>query len=131
MHTYVEPRQSAPWLPEPSLVLAAGALLHPCDGPDPVLGFDIPEIFLLFVQIRSDVVAHKREKAGNRKSLVAVSQYLKVYGLLIVEVAEEGYNGVDGNHYKNADDAIPLSILICTGKACKHTASAHKASGSA
>lgn len=112
MRTYVEPGQSAPWLSQPSMVFAACTLLHPSDRPNPVLGFDVPEVFLLFVQTRRDVMTHESEKAGNGKSLVAVSQDFEVHGFLVVEVAEEGDNGVDGDHDKNSNDAVSLSACI-------------------
>ena len=108
MHTYVEPGQSAPRLSQPSMVFAACTLLHPSDRPDPILGFDVPEVLLLFVQTRSDVMTHESEEAGNGKSLVAVSQDFEVYGFFVVEIAEERDNGVDGDHDKDSDDAVPL-----------------------
>ena len=109
MRTYVKPGQSAPRLSQPSMVFAARALLHPSDRPDPILGFDVPEVLLLFVQTRSDVMTHESEKAGNGKSLVAVTQDFEVYGFLVVKVAEEGDNGVDGDHDKDSDDTVSLS----------------------
>jgi hypothetical protein len=78
--------------------------LHPCDGPDPVLGLDIAEVGLLLVQVGGDVVAHEGEEAGNGKGLVAVAQDLKVDGLFVVEVAEERDDSVDGDHDEDADD---------------------------
>jgi hypothetical protein len=90
------------------MVFAARTLLHPSDRPDPIFRFDVPEVLLLFVQTRSDIMTHESKEAGNGKSLVAVSQDFEVYGFLVVEVAEEGDNGVDGDHDKDSDDAVPL-----------------------
>lgn len=117
MRTYVKPGQSAPRLSQPSMVFAARALLHPSDRPDPILGLDVPEVFLLFVQTRSDVMTHESEEARNGKSLVAVSQDFEVYCFLIVEVAEERDNGVNGDHDKDSDDAVPLLAQVwnCEG----------------
>jgi|SRR5690242_8306978 len=98
MCAYVEPRQPASGLSQPSLLLTARTLLHPSDGPDPVLWLDVSEILLLVVEIRCDVVAHESEEAGNGEGLVAVSQDLEVDCLLVVQVAQEGNHGVDGYH---------------------------------
>jgi hypothetical protein len=117
MHTYVEPGQSTPRPSQPSMVFAARTLLHPGDRPDPILGFDVPEVLLLFVQTRSDVMTHESEEARNGESLVAVSQDFEVYGFFVVEVAEEGDNGVNGDHDKDSDDAVPLLAHVwgCEG----------------
>jgi hypothetical protein len=57
-------------------------------------------------------MTHESEEAGNGKSLVAVSQDLEVHGFLVVEIAEEGDNGVYGDHDENSDDAVSLSAHI-------------------
>lgn len=127
--TYVEPRQPAPWLPQPALVLASRALLHPCDWPDPVLWLHVSEILLLLVQIRRNVVAHEREEAGNGEGFIAVSQNLEVYGFLVIEVAEEGDDGVNRDHDENSNDAAAVS-LWAMAYMCRLTVFARTASSS-
>lgn len=102
--TYVEPCKSTVRLPQPAFVLAASALLHPGHGPNPVLWLHIPKVFLLVVQIRRDVMAHQGEEAGDCKCLVAVAENLKVDGIVVVKVAEERDDGIDGYHEQDADD---------------------------
>jgi len=51
-----------------------------------------------------NVMAHECEEASNCKSLIAVSEKLKVYGVFVVEVAEEGNDGVDGYHNEDANN---------------------------
>ena len=111
-HTYVEPRQPASRLPQPTLVFAARTFLHPCDWPNPVLWLDIPEVFLLFVEIWCDIVAHECKEAGNGESFIAVSQNLEVNGFLVIEIAEKRDNGVDGNHDKDTYDAATISFCL-------------------
>lgn len=58
---------------------------------------------------RRYVVAHEREEAGNGEGFVTVAQDLKVYGFLVVEVAEKRDDGVDGNHDEDSYDAGAVS----------------------
>lgn len=130
MYAYIEPGQPTPGLSQPSLILAACTFLHPCDGPDPVLRLDIPEILLLVMKVWCDVVAHKGEEAGNGEGLVAVSQHFKVDGLFVVQIAEEGNDGVDGDHDEDSDDAVLVSLCAML-EVHRRTASARTASSSA
>lgn len=64
------------------------------------------------MEIRGDVVAHQGEEAGDGKRLVAVSQNLEVYGFLVVKVAEEGDDGVDGYHDEYSNDTAFVSTVV-------------------
>ena len=54
-------------------------------------------------------MAHEREEASNGKCFITVSQDLEVDGLLVVEVAEEGDDSVDGDHDEDSDNAATVS----------------------
>lgn len=83
-HIYIEPCQTTVRFAQPAFILSSRTLLHPVQRPYPVFRLNIPEVFLLFVQVRRNVMAHECEKARNRESLVAVSQELKIYGVVVI-----------------------------------------------
>jgi hypothetical protein len=51
-------------------------------------------------------VAHQGEKAGDGKSFIAVTEDLEVDCVPIIEVREEGDQGVYGYHDEDADDVL-------------------------
>jgi TATA-box binding protein (TBP) (component of TFIID and TFIIIB) len=71
------------------MVLTASTLLHEEDTPDPVYRLQSAKVLFLLVQSGRHVLAHEREKAGNGKRFVAVSQDLEVDGMLVVDDAEK------------------------------------------
>lgn len=104
--TYIKPRQPAPRPPQNSLILAPRRTpLHPIQRPHPILDLDIPEILLLVMQSRRNIMAHQRKETRYGKRFVAVAQHFKVDGVLVVDVGEEGDGCVDGDHEEDADDA--------------------------
>jgi hypothetical protein len=54
-------------------------------------------------------MAHECEEAGDCKSFVAVSEKLEVYGVMVIEVAQEGNDGVNGYHNEDANDTMLMS----------------------
>ena len=67
-------------------MLAAGAFLEPGKWDDPFLRLDAAEVFLLGMQVGRNVVAQKREEAGDGKGLIAAHQDFKINGMPIVEI---------------------------------------------
>jgi hypothetical protein len=65
----------------------------------------LTEIVLLFVEVRSDVVAEKGKERGNGEGFVAVAEDFIVDRVFVVEVREEGDCRVDGDHEEDANDA--------------------------
>jgi hypothetical protein len=65
----------------------------------------LTEIVLLFVEIRSDVVAEECEERGNGEGFVAVTEDFIVDRVFVVEVREERDCRVDGDHEEDANDA--------------------------
>jgi hypothetical protein len=57
------------------------------------------------VQVFGDVVTEKSEKRGNRKSLIAVTQHLKVNAVLVIFVGQPGDSSVDGYHEEDSNNA--------------------------
>lgn len=51
-------------------------------------------------------MTHKREEGGDCEGFVAVTYDLKVDGVLVKEVREEGDCSVDGYHEEDAYDAV-------------------------
>ena len=60
------------------------------------------------MQIRLQVRAHEGEEAGDGEGLVAVAQDLPVDGVAVVDVRDEGDDGVYGEHEEDADDVFLL-----------------------
>jgi len=56
------------------------------------------------MQVRCNVVAQKREEAGNRKGFIAVTNHFEVYRMVVVKVGKEGDSRVDGDHENDPDD---------------------------
>ena len=71
-YTHIEPRQSTPRLPERPLVFPTCTLLQPKHTPKPIHRLHRPEKDLLLMQVRRNIVTHKREETRNRKRLVAI-----------------------------------------------------------
>jgi hypothetical protein len=103
--SYIEPGQAASRDAQDALFFSTSTFLQAEDAPKPVYRGDLTEIIFLLVQVRSDVVAEECEERGNGEGFVAVAKDLKVDGVFVVEVREEGNGRVDGNHEENANDA--------------------------
>ena len=83
------------------------------------------------MQIRRDVMAQEREETAYCKGLVASFQNIKVHGMLIVEVAQEGDHTIDGYQEEDADDVsllVGFEVVRCVGEneedadACRYEA---------
>ena len=61
------------------------------------------------MQVFGDVMAEKGEKGGNRKSLIAVAQHLKVNAVQVIFVGQPGDSSVDGYHEEDSNNARVLS----------------------
>lgn len=107
----VEPCQPALWRP-PSTTIASAAFGKPGDGPHPWLdGRHVTKVVLLLVQVGGDIVAHERKEGGYGEGFVAVADDLVVDGVPVLPDAQEGRDGIDGDHEQNANDVFLLAGL--------------------
>jgi hypothetical protein len=60
--SYIEPSQATSRYAQNALFFSTGAFLQTKDAPEPIYRFYLTEIVLLFVEVRSDVVAEKCEE---------------------------------------------------------------------
>lgn len=104
----VEPSKTRARLAERPLVFATSAFLHKEDTPEPIDRRQSPEVILLLMQPRRDILAHKRKETRNGKSLIAVAQHLVVDCVLVVQVAQKRHRRVNWDHKQNADDVALL-----------------------
>lgn len=63
---------------------------------------------------RCNVIANQGEEAGDCKGLVAISEDVKVYCVVVVIIGEKRYSRVYWNHEKDSNDAgFMLDMLYC------------------
>jgi len=105
----IKPSKTGARFPERSTVLAASTLLHKEHAPEPVDRRQRAEELLLLVQARRHVLAHEREETRDGEGLIAVSQHLVVYRMLVVQDAEKGHRRVNWDHKQDADDVLLLA----------------------
>ena len=82
--TYIKPSQPTPRLPERSFILPTRTQLQPKNTPKPIHRRQRPEVILLIMQIRRNIMTQKREETANRKCLVAPLKYIEVYRMCVV-----------------------------------------------
>jgi hypothetical protein len=100
----VEPGQSTPRC-SPATPLSTTAFFKPSHWPDPSLWLKAPEVILLVVEIRRDIVTEEREEGGNRKRFVAFVDDIEVDCVPVEPEGEERGCCVDRNHKEDANDA--------------------------
>jgi hypothetical protein len=84
------------------------------------------------MQVRCNVVAQKREEAGNRKGFIAVTNHFEVYRMVVVKVGKEGDSRVDGDHENDPDDTrARLGVFFDEGSHRAHTVFVRRASDNA
>lgn len=103
--SYIEPGQATSRYAQNALLFSTSAFLQTENAPKPVYRRYLTEVVLLLVQVRRNVVAEECEERGNGEGFVAVAKDFKVYRVFVVEVREEGYCRVDGDHKEDAYDA--------------------------
>jgi hypothetical protein len=84
--SYIEPSQAASRYAQNALVSSTGTFLQTEDAPEPIYGFYLAEIILLFMEIRSDVIAEKRKERGNGEGFVAVAEDFVVDRVFVEEI---------------------------------------------
>lgn len=108
--TYVKPRQPTPRLSKRTLILSTSAQLQPKNAPEPIPDRrQRPKVVLLVVQVGRNVVAEQREEAADGEGLIEAFQDVEVDRVLVVHVAEEGHDAVDGYEEEDAND---VSLLV-------------------
>ena len=68
------------------------------------------------MQIRRNIMTQQCKERTDRKRLITALKYIEVYRVLVVEVAEEGDDAVDGDEEEDADDValfVGLEVVGC------------------
>jgi hypothetical protein len=83
---YIEPSQAASGYAQNALVFSTGTFLQTEDAPEPVYGRYLTEVVLLFVEIRSDIIAEKCKERGNGEGFIAVAEDFIVDRVFVEDV---------------------------------------------
>lgn len=105
--THIKPRQPAPGLPERSLVLSTRDILQTKHAPKPINRLQLPEVILLVMQVRRDIMTQQREKRADGEGLIATLQDVKIDRVPVEVVTQEADDAVYGDEEEDADD-VPL-----------------------
>jgi hypothetical protein len=84
--SYIEPSQAASRYAQNALFSSTGTFLQTKNAPKPVYRLYLAEIILLFVEVRSDIVAEKCKERGNGEGFVAVAEDFIVDRVFVEEI---------------------------------------------
>jgi hypothetical protein len=84
--SYIEPSQAASRYAQNALLSSTSTFLQTENAPEPVYRFYLAEIILLFVEVRSDIIAEKCKERGNGEGFVAVTEDFIVDRVFVEEI---------------------------------------------